>query len=171
MKKMIYFVMIIILCIGLFSLFSYSQRYLKIHQAAYQYAHQQHFSKEKIYQLLTSPHVHNFSKATSKKVVENLKVNYKKSALIQGQHVFNHLFYSKKKIFHFLTDEDREQFSLEEGTYALFHLPDNYQENALHQMYFYLDQGYSLGEIKEILEDPQQGGFTKEEVLYALHHY
>ncbi len=146
----------------------FNRPYQEAKQTATVYLHQLHYSKKKTYDLMTAPEIHNYSNQVTSNTLTFTPTDFKENARKQAQHYADDLFYSKERIYKKLTHAKKDRFTKEEAQYALENIQVDYKENAIHLVYFYLDQGHLLEEIKVLLQNEE---FTKEEINYAFNNY
>lgn len=148
----------------------------KIVKKAREYAKSGHMSKDSIIEKL---------KKDSKKyrqedinfVINNLKVDYKKNALISAKIYSKTMNLSKQSIFEQLYSESpdkathSDKFTKEESQYAIDHLKVDFKENALETAKSYQSSSsLSKEEIYKQLTSTLGDKFTNDEAQYAVDH-
>lgn len=80
------------------------------------------FSKQKLYEQLTSEHGSKFSKDAGQYAIDNLKVDYKEQALRSAKNYMKTMPMSNDELYEQLTSEYGEKFTAEEAQYAIDNL-------------------------------------------------
>lgn len=91
---------------------------------AYSYANDQHMSKKRLYDQLTSEYGEQFSKEEAQYAVDNVKTDWKENALAKAKSYQDGQNMSPAAIYDQLTSEYGEQFTNAEANYAIQHLND-----------------------------------------------
>ena len=97
-----------------------SSEFLKALKRAESYANL-YFSKQRIYDQLTSPYGEKFTKEEAQYAIDHLQTDYKENALKKAES-YSKLNFSKQKIYDQLTSPYGEKFTKEEAQYAIDHL-------------------------------------------------
>lgn len=80
------------------------------------------FSKQKLYEQLTSEHGSKFPQDAAQYAIDNLKVDYKEQALKSAKNYMDTMPMSNDELYEQLTSEHGEQFTPEEAQYAIDNL-------------------------------------------------
>lgn len=82
------------------------------------------FSKQKLYEQLTSEHGSKFPQDAAQYAIDNLKVDYKEQALKSAKNYMDTMPMSNDELYEQLTSEHGEQFTPEEAQYAIDNLDE-----------------------------------------------
>lgn len=146
-----------------------STEFLNALKKADSYANNQHMSKAKLYEQLTSEYGEHFSQEAANYAVENVSTDYNQNALIAADSYANKQHMSKLKLYEQLTSEYGEEFSESEAQYAVDNVQTDYNYNALQTAKSYQEhQAMSKESIYEQLVSEYGEGFTAEEAQYAI---
>ena len=88
------------------------------------YAKEMHFSKQRIYDQLTSEYGEKFPVAAARYAIDNLNVDWKDNALKTAKNYRDNMDMSKSSIYDQLVSEHGEKFTKEEAQYAIDHLDE-----------------------------------------------
>ena len=80
------------------------------------------FSKQKLYEQLTSEHGSKFPQDAAQYAIDNLKVDYKEQALKSAKNYMDTMPMSNDELYEQLTSEHGEKFTPEEAQYAIDNL-------------------------------------------------
>lgn len=146
-----------------------STEFLNALKKADRYANNQHMSKAKLYEQLTSEYGERFSQEAANYAIENVNTDYNQNALIAADSYANKQHMSKLKLYEQLTSEYGEEFTESEAQYAVDNVQTDYNYNALQTAKSYQEhQAMSKESIYEQLVSEYGEGFTAEEAQYAI---
>lgn len=146
-----------------------STEFLNALKKANSYANNQHMSKAKLYEQLTSAYGERFSQEAANYAIENVNTDYNQNALIAADSYANKQHMSKLKLYEQLTSEYGEEFTESEAQYAVDNVQTDYNYNALQTAKSYQEhQAMSKESIYEQLVSEYGEGFTAEEAQYAI---
>lgn len=80
------------------------------------------FSKQKLYEQLTSEHGSKFPEDAAQYAIDNIKVDYKEQALKSAKNYMKTMPMSNSELYEQLTSEHGENFTAEEAQYAIDNL-------------------------------------------------
>lgn len=143
--------------------------YLNALRKADSYANNQHMSKSKLYNQLTSAYGEHFSEEAANYAIENVITDYNQNALAKADSYANNQHMSKSRLYDQLTSEYGEGFTESEAQYAVDNVATDYNYNALQKAISYQEgQAMSKERIYEQLVSEYGEGFTPEEAQYAV---
>ena len=136
---------------------------------AQQYVDQMFFSKQRLYDQLTSEYGENFDAESAQYAIDNVEADWYANALQKAQDYSDDMHFSKARLFDQLTSEYGEQFTPEEAQYAVDNVQADFNYNALQKAQEYSDDmHFSKARLFNQLTSEYGEEFTPEEAQYAV---
>ena len=127
------------------------------------------FSKQSLFDQLTSDYANKFLPEEAQYAIDNLDVDWNAEALEAAESYLDTGSFSEQGLYDQLTSTAADEFTAEEAQYALDNVEADWNEEALEAAESYYDMGMTdLNEIYNQITSAYADKFTADQAQYAI---